>query len=201
MSTGGQTVPRRLRGVLHRTRLGVAATLGRRDGLTVLGVVAVGYLLAYLVAIGHLAAGTGDVGLLVVDEPVTRAVQPVGTLQYEPVARLDLGAVRLLVSPLNIALGAVLSALVGLNLALSYLAWRQPSACGIAARSGPLAALPALLSGAACCGPTLLIVLGIQASGLLLTAFGVLVPVGAVLLVASLLAVGRRVDPAAIGAG
>lgn len=180
---------------VHRTRLASRATLRRRDSLLVFGAITVGYLLAYLFAIGHLGGGDGSVGVLVVDAPLARSFQSVGAFTFEAVARVDLGPVSLLVSPLNVLIGTLLSALVGLNMSLSYLAWRQPKACGIAARSGSLAALPALFSGAACCGPTLLIVLGIQASGLLLTAFDFLVPLGTLLLVASLLWIGRRVDP------
>jgi hypothetical protein len=51
------------------------------------------------------------------------------------------------------------------------------------------------LSGAACCGPVVLLAVGVQASGLLLSVFGVLVPLAAVLLLGSLLYVARSVDP------
>jgi len=76
----------------------------------------------------------------------------------------------------------------------------QPSACGLEASTGVLAGVPALLSGAACCGPTILLVLGIQASGTLITAFELLVPVAIVLLVGGLLLIGRRVDPQQLSA-
>jgi hypothetical protein len=59
----------------------------------------------------------------------------------------------------------------------------------------PIFVLPAVLSGTACCGPVVLIVLGIQASGVLLTAFQFLLPFAALLLVGSLVLVGRQVDP------
>jgi hypothetical protein len=160
--------------------------------------VTAGYLVAYLYALGHVApGGGGGIDVLVVRNPLARMWGATGPFQYEPVARVVLGPLTVLVAPLSIAVGGALAGLVGLNLALSYLAIRQPAACGIAAGAGPLAALPGLFSGAACCGPALLAVLGIQASGLLLTAFGVLIPVAAVLLVGSLLWVGRRVDPVA----
>jgi hypothetical protein len=108
---------------------------------------------------------------------------------------LEPGAVVYL-APLNTVLGLVLATLVGLNLAITYLAWRQPAACGLGASSAAaVAGLPALLSGAACCGPILLLIVGVQATGLLLTAFELLVPVATLLLVGSLLLVGRQVDP------
>lgn len=181
-----------------RTRVAVGAALRRRDAAGVFLAVAVGYLLTYLFAVGDLRPGSGDVGLLVVDDPLARALEPVGTLSFEPIALVELGKATLLFSPLNVAIGLGLAVLVAANLAVTYLAWRQPAACGLSAGAGVFAGLPALLSGAACCGPVLLIVLGIQASGLLLTAFEVLVPVAAVMLVGSLLWVGRRVDPAAV---
>lgn len=62
--------------------------------------------------------------------------------------------------------------------------------------TGVLAGFPALFSGAACCGPTILLVAGIQASATLVTGFQLLVPVAVAMLVGSLLLVGRQVDPA-----
>jgi len=179
-----------------QTGFAIRAALTRWDGRLVFAGVTLGYLLAYLAAVGHLNPGDGEVGWLVVDDPLARALQPMGALAWEPVARVEAEVVTLLVSPLDALLGLGLATLVGLNLAVTYLAWRQPAACGLARSStGVLAAVPALLSGAACCGPVLLVVLGLQASGVLLTAFSALVPVAAVLLVASLLWVGRQVDP------
>ncbi|WP_327051639.1 hypothetical protein [Halomicrococcus gelatinilyticus] len=181
-----------------QTGFAIRAALTRWDGRLVFVGVTLGYLLAYLAAVGHLNPGDGEVGWLVVDDPLARALQPTGALSWEPVARVEAEVVTLLVSPLDALLGLGLATLVGLNLAVTYLAWRQPAACGLARSStGVLAAVPALLSGAACCGPVLLVVLGVQASGVLLTAFSALVPVAAVLLVASLLWVGRQVDPSA----
>ncbi|WP_458206029.1 hypothetical protein [Haladaptatus sp. NG-SE-30] len=183
---------------LARTGFAVRATLHRTDALFVFVGVTVGYLAAYLFAIGHLTAGSGEFGLLVVSDPLSRAFEPVGSLSWEPVARLDAGVATLLVSPLNLLLGWILATLVGVNLAVTYLAWRQPKACGISGSSGIFAGIPALLSGAACCGPVVLIVLGVQASGILLTAFSALVPLALILLVGSLLWVGRKVNPAAV---
>lgn len=181
-----------------RTRLALRATLRRRDaGLVFVGVT-VGYLFAYLYAIGDLAGGSGAVGYFLVDDPLARALEPTGTLSFEPVALLELGPMALLFSPVNAAIGLGLALLVGANLALTYLAWRQPAACGLRAGAGAVAGIPALLSGAACCGPVVLLVLGVQASGLLLAAFEVLVPVAVLLLVGSLLWVGRSVDPAMV---
>lgn len=152
------------------------------------------YLLLYLWAIGHLSQGLGGVDLLVVSDPLSKLLQPeLGPFSFTPVARVALGPVTYLFS-LNTVLGLGLAGLVGLNAALTYLVWRQPSACGIGRSStGLLAGIPALLSGAACCGPVVLIVLGVQASGVLLTGFQLLLPLAVAVLLGSLLLVGRQV--------
>lgn len=75
----------------------------------------------------------------------------------------------------------------------------SPPSPGSAGRStGVLASLPAVLSGTACCGPVVLIGLGIQASGVLLTAFQYLLPVAALVSVGSLVLVGRQIRPESV---
>jgi len=188
----------RLRTALGRTRTATVVAMGRWDARLVFAGVTLAYLLTYLWAIGHLAPGLGGYGVLVVDEPVRQFLQPaLGPFSFTPVARVSLGPVTYLFS-LNTVLGLALAALVGLNLALTFLAWRRPAACGIGtSSSGLLASVPALLSGTACCGPVVLIAFGIQASGVLLTGFQFLLPVAVVLLLATTVLVGRRIDPAA----
>jgi len=56
------------------------------------------------------------------------------------------------------------------------------------------AGLPALLSGTVCCGPAILLVVGVQATAGLLAVFQWLLPVAVVLLVGSLFVVSRRVQ-------
>ncbi|ELY46501.1 hypothetical protein C494_14318 [Natronorubrum bangense JCM 10635] len=119
-----------------------------------------------------------------------------GPASFEAVALLDTGVVRVLVSPVNVTIGLLIAGLVGLNLGLTYLAVVQPATCGIGAGSGLLASMPALLSGTVCCGPVILIALGIQASGLLLTMFAWLLPLGVGLMLLSLVYVAGRIDVA-----
>lgn len=182
-----------------RTRRAVSLTIGRRDALSVVVAVAVAYLTLYLFGVGHLSVGLDRTGfdLAVVSDAFARAVEPTGPLTYEPVARLRAGPVTWLVSPLNLLIGGVLAGLVGLNLGVSYLLWRRPQACGVNPSVGVLAGVPALLSGSACCGPVVLLVVGVQATGALLTAFAWLVPAAALLLVATLVLVARNVSPTA----
>lgn len=180
--------------LLARTDFAVRVSLDRRDTRTVFGATTLGYLLLYLYGLGHLAPGSGGFGLTVTPNAMSRFFQQsLGTFMFEPVATVVVGPVTYLFS-LNSVIGLLLAVLVGLNLAVTYLVWRQPKACGIGSRSaGSLAGIPALLSGTACCGPILLIAIGVQASGFLMTTFQFLLPIAALLLVGSLLLVGRQV--------
>jgi hypothetical protein len=192
----------RLRGALSNTAAAVRGTVVRRDARAVLVGVSLGYLGLYLYILGHLRFTGRGFDYVVVSDPLSRMFQPTGTLAFEPVASLVVGPLELLVAPVNVAIGGFLAVLVGTNLAVSYLAWRRPAACGVgsgAKSSGLLAGLPALLSGTACCGPVVLIALGIQASGVLVASFGLLVPAAVLLLVGSLVYVGRSVDPTVAG--
>ncbi|WP_435363294.1 hypothetical protein [Haloarchaeobius sp. DYHT-AS-18] len=192
------SVPDRVSRTGHAVRL----ALGRRDSLAVTLAVTALYLGIYLVAIGDLAIRSGfGVGYIVVSDPVARMFEPTTSrFAWEAIALVNLEVVRLLVSPLNIALGLVLAGLVGINLGVTYLTWRHPKACGIdrggaGSSTSVLAAVPALLSGTACCGPVVLIALGVSASGALLTVFEWLLPVGVLLLLASLVYSGGKMDP------
>lgn len=189
----------RFRTAVSRTWVAIVRTLHRRDTRIVFGSVTVVYVLSYLWAIGHLAPGLHGYGVTVVADPLAKFFRPeLGPFAFTPIARITLGPVTYLFS-FNTLIGLGLATLVGLNLALTYLAWAQPKACGIGKTStGVVASLPALLSGTACCGPVVLIVLGIQASGVLLTAFQFLLPIAAIVLIGSLLLVGRQVTPRAV---
>jgi len=176
---------------VSQTRRSIDAAIRRWDSAAVIAAATVLYALTYLTAIGHVFTGARSFDLVVVADPLARFAQSTGTFLWEPIARVDAGIVGYLFSPLNTGLGLLLGVLVGLNLGVAYLAWRQPKACGISAGSGFLAAIPALISGSACCAPVLLVVLGIQASGLLLLAIDVALPLGVLLLLGSLVYVGR----------
>lgn len=186
---------------VRRTPAVLAGAVRRRDAVFVFSLVTLSYVLVYLWAIQDLVVGTGlGVGIDVVSDPLARAFESgPGQFTYEGVAIVDLWVVRLLFSPVNVSIGVGLAALVGANLALSYLAVVQPRSCGISASSGVLASLPALLSGGACCAPVLLIALGITAGGTLLTAITWLLPVGVALLLASLVYLAAQISPTAFG--
>jgi hypothetical protein len=182
---------------VSRTIAAAKAVFRRPDATLVVVGTAAGYLVIYLYALGHLAPGIGGFDVTVVSGALEKFFQPeLGPFSFTPVARVSVGPVTYLFS-LNTFFGLGIASLVGLNLGLTYLAWRQPAACGIgSSSSGFLASIPAVLSGTACCGPVVLIVLGIQASGIIVTAFQFLLPIAVVLLLGSLVLVGRQIDPA-----
>jgi len=182
-------------GILSRTA-GAVGVVGRRnDARLVLVGSMLGYLLLYLYTVGDLAfTGRGGTSVFVVDD-LSRAFTSLGFFRFEAIALVEAGPITYLFSPVNVLVALTLAVLVGVNLALTYLGWVQPKACGLEASSGVFAGIPALLSGAACCGPTVLLVFGVQASGVLITTFQYLVPVALLLLVGSLLLIGRQVDP------
>ncbi|QKG94218.1 hypothetical protein EXE43_01630 [Halorubrum sp. SS5] len=170
--------------------------IGRRDSAAVVAAVTVGYLLAYLWATGDLSLRTGVApGVLVIDDPLGRLFARTGPASFGAIATVDTGIVRLLLSPVNVAIGAIVAGLVGINLGMTYLAVRRPTACGIGAGSGLLASVPALLSGTVCCGPVVLLAIGVQATAVVLTAFVWLLPIGVALLLASLAYVATKIDP------
>jgi hypothetical protein len=180
---------------LTDTKAAIELAIRRRDSLAVLLTVTTAYLLTYLWTAGNLSIRPDvEPGLLVVSDPLSRVFLRTGPASFEAIAVLDTGVLRLLVSPMNIAIGLLVAVLVGISLALTYLAVVRPQACGIGAGSGLLASVPALLSGTVCCGPVVLLALGIQASGLLVSLFAWLLPLGVALLVGSLLYLGGKID-------
>lgn len=186
---------------LRRVRQAVAGVVSHRDGQAVFAGTVIGYFLLYSVAVGDLARSVtpGTVGISVVDQPLSRLFESMGPFQYEPIAFVQLGVVDYLFAPLNAAIGLGLAVLVGLNLVVAYGSWRRPTACGlpdsrsVEGATGLLAAVPALLSGTVCCGPAILLVVGVQATAGLMAVFQWLLPVAVVLLVGSLFVASRRV--------
>lgn len=179
-----------------RTLYATRASLRRRDGFLTFVVVTIGYFIGYSAAVGHLGEGRGTYGLSVVPEPFSRTTTQTAPYQYEPIATIMLGPIDYLFSPIDMAIAVGIAALVGINIAVSVVAWRSPSACGIGGSSaGLFAGVPAMLSGVACCAPAILVVTGIQATAGLLTVFRWLLPGTVFLLVATLVFVGTRVNP------
>ena len=181
---------------LGRTGFAVRRALGRRDGQAGLLVVTLLYLLTYLWAIRQLTlTGTGSVDVFVVEKPLAMALHQRSAFLFEAVATIEIGPIVYLFGPVNALLGLGLGALVGVTLAVSIVSWRSPSACRLGAGAGATAGLPGLVSGFACCGPQLLVVVGIQASAGLIAAMQWMVPLAVVALLVTLFWVGGQVQP------
>ncbi len=189
-----------VRGRLVKTGAVCRTVVRRRDSAAVLTAVTLTYLAVFLWALGDLLVQSGvGYSIFVADRPLARAFRPApGAFLFQPVALVELGVVVWELSPLNTLLGGLIASLVGLNLSVSYLAVTQPKSCGLSASAGILASVPGLLAGSTCCAPVLLLVVGIQASGILLTAFVWLLPASLLLLVATLVYVAGKITPAAL---
>lgn len=148
------------------------------------------YLIAFLAAIQDLTASGGNFDLVTVDP--AHMLRRTGFLLFDAVAVVTTPLFTLLLSPINIAFGVLLSFLVGLNLTLSYIAWTQPKVCAVNGTTGTLGILPALLAGGACCAPTILLILGIQATAALITAVQWMIPAALVLLAGSLVWISAK---------
>ena len=187
---------------VRRTLLAVRATAGHEGARGVAALASGAYLLTYLWAIDKLHFERTGFAVTVARDPLgTFFRQSFGTFTYEPVVLLRFGFGTYQFS-LNTLMGLGIAVLVGISLGVSYLAWRQPASCGIGSQSaGLFAGIPALLSGTACCAPVIFLVLGVQITGAMLTAFEFLLPIALVLLVGSLLVVGRQVDPTLLEEG
>lgn len=181
--------------VMGRTSIAVRGSLTRTDGRLMLLISGIGYLGLYLWGLNQLTVRESGFSLHIVEDPWSLLFREMGPFVYEPVAMVSLGILTLFISPVNLAIGGFLGILVGTNFAVSLVAWRGPSACRIGPGAGALAGAPALLSGVICCGPTILLILGIQASAGILAAFQWFLPLAVILLALTLLWVGTQVEP------
>lgn len=147
----------------------------------------------FLIALRDITLGGSGIRFAAVEW--TRMLEPTSTFTFGAMARLTLPGVTVLIAPLNILIGGLLSLLAALNLMVTYVAYNQPSACSFNRSTGVLASLPALLAGGACCAPAIVLILGLQVSSLFITAFQVLIPVAAVLLLITLKLILDRTHP------
>jgi len=106
---------------------------------------------------------------------------------YEPIGTLVLGQrLRLFLAIPNLAIALFLGVLVGLNAAVSYHRFRVLTFRGARGIASLLGTIPALVGGAACCVPALVLVIGLQMSATLIAVWPLFVPASAVLLIAAL---------------
>lgn len=152
------------------------------------------YLVLYLVALQDISLGGRGFRFLSAD--LGRMFERTGAFTFEPIAQLTLPGVTILLSPVNILIGIGVAGLVGLNLAVTLLAFHRPAACSFNRSTGVLASVPALLAGSACCAPAIVLLLGLQLSAAMVTVFQVLIPASGILLLITLKLVLDRTDGA-----
>lgn len=149
------------------------------------------YTVLYLYAIGDITTRSGlGVHMDVMPDAADKLWQRRFGWRFEAIALVLLPGLRWLLSPVNLAIASLLGGLVGVNAVLGVMAYRSRQ-CAIGGTTATLATVPALLSGAACCAPLTLLVLGIPATASVLGLFSVvelfqwLVPIAAAMLIAS----------------
>jgi hypothetical protein len=109
------------------------------------------------------------------------------TFLFEPIGVAYLSPnIKLFLSVPNIIIGAFLSLLVSLNVAVSYYSFRSLSLGGFHGVTSLLGTIPAIVSGTACCVPTLILVIGLQLTATLATIWVLFVPISILLLFLSL---------------
>jgi hypothetical protein len=163
--------------------------------------IGIGYLLFYLIATGVLVfvADPLPVGVQISSQWPELLFRQRAPFNWEPIGLVSLGFVQLFLSLPNIGFGILIAILVGINIAVSAYTYWMRNTCRINPSSSVLAAAPALLTGVACCGPTLLISLGLASATVtvaFVTILPFLLPLALVGLVASLLWSGRKLKKA-----
>lgn len=107
--------------------------LSQRRPRMILVITALLYLLVYLYAIGDINVrgmyGLSDAYL--VSDPLSTMLERRAALYFEAIAVVSLPYLTWLVAPINILIGALLGLLVGINMALSDLAWRQSAQAAV----------------------------------------------------------------------
>ena len=177
----------------------VRGVFRRWETASIFALVAAGYTFVYLWAIADLTVQSTPGITVDIVASADRAFQRgPGRFAFEGIAIVDLGVARYIVSPVNTTIALGVGSLVGLNVSLSYLAYTRPSACGIGGSTGLLAAIPAAVSGGACCAPVLFIVLGVTATSTTLAVVTWLLPVSVAILLGTLVYLAEQIDQTAL---
>ncbi|MFE3645250.1 hypothetical protein ACFXOM_30465 [Streptomyces sp. NPDC059169] len=128
-------------------------------------------LLVYLFSVGDLAVSVSGrfTGAPVFQAAPGQLLEVRAPYLFEPVlAWHPTSHVAVLLSPVNLLLGAAVAALVGCNIAVAAHAAQQAASCRRTRCARLLGVLPAFLLGFACCVPTFLLVLGASTAAALL---------------------------------
>ncbi|OGA62898.1 MAG: hypothetical protein A3G81_13370 [Betaproteobacteria bacterium RIFCSPLOWO2_12_FULL_65_14] len=148
------------------------------------------YVVLYLAAMQYLVIAPHETGRLLAVEvlPDWRglAFRQRGPFLFEPIGVLHVGSLAMFLSIPNLAIALGLGLLVGANVAASYYGFRELGTRGLRGVHALIGTIPALVSGAACCVPTLILVIGLQLTATVATVWSSLAPASALLLALSL---------------
>ncbi|MGH8189717.1 MAG: hypothetical protein ACREUC_24385 [Steroidobacteraceae bacterium] len=126
------------------------------------------------------------VALNIVPDWRSLAFRSRGPFLFEPIGVLEVAPLVVFLSVPNLVIAIVLGVLVGANVAASYYGFHALGMRGLRGAHALIGTIPALISGAACCVPTLILVIGLQLTATVAAVWSWLVPISAVLLLGSL---------------
>lgn len=105
---------------------------------------------------------------------------------FEPIGILYLGGLKFFIAPINILIAALLGLLVALNISVSYYSFRTLALRGAQGIISLLGTIPAIIGGATCCVPLLILLIGLQLTATLVTVWSFFVPLSFILLIGTL---------------
>jgi len=172
-----------------KTRL-LVSILAQRRFLVAALVSLAAYVVLYLAAMQYLVIAPGGTERLLALELLpdwrSLAFRQRGPFLFEPIGVLQLAPLAIFLSIPNLAIALGLGLLVGANVAASYYGFHALGMRGLRGIHALIGTIPALISGAACCVPTLILVIGLQLTATVAAVWSWLVPASALLLVISL---------------
>ncbi|MCH4890087.1 hypothetical protein EZV73_21080 [Acidaminobacter sp. JC074] len=116
------------------------------------------YFLLYYWSIGYLNFGANGSHVRFSSNWVNLVFKRSSTFLFEPVGSFQNFGIHVLVSPMNILLGLLLSLLVFFNVMAAFYIYKLPKQCRLDHKyTGLIGILPSFLTGFACCAPTFLI--------------------------------------------
>jgi hypothetical protein len=168
----------------------LASILSQRRFLIAALVSLAAYVVIYLAAMQYLIVAPGEAtsffSLEVLPHWRSLIFRSRAPFLFEPIGALRLASLVVFLSVPNIIIAIALGVLVAANVAVSYYSFRELGMRGVRGAHALIGTIPALIGGAACCVPTLILVIGLQLTATLATVWSWLVPVSALLLAGSL---------------
>ncbi|MHA2424001.1 MAG: hypothetical protein ACXAEF_04390 [Candidatus Thorarchaeota archaeon] len=181
----------------------VKQALSPRRSKVIMSIVAIGYLLFYFVVTSIITfSGQGDLSLFISESWPSLILRERTPFNWEPIGFISLGAITIFLAIPNIVFGVITSALVGANVSVSAYTYSARKMCRINPSQSVLSAVPALLTGVACCGPTFLLSIGIASATVTVAFVSILpflFPIALVGLVGALLWAGWRINKSYTG--